>query len=604
MTAASEQRFHYSLPFGAETLGQDGRTRFRLWAPSASQVGLRLGRADPIPMQPRQDGWFESEVACEPGTAYCYVVPHAGGTLEVPDPAARCQAEDVHGPSLVVDPGRHAWQHAGWRGRPWHETVLYELHAGTCGGFKGVTARLPALADLGITAVELMPIAEFPGARNWGYDGVLPYAPDSAYGTPEELKALIDTAHGLGMMVFLDVVYNHFGPDGNYLPVYAAPFFREDQRTPWGDGIDFRVRQVRDFFIHNALYWLMEYRFDGLRLDAVHAIGDSSWLRELAARVRATVEPGRHVHLVLENENNQAQLLEQDFSAQWNDDAHHVVHAALTGERESYYASYAAPSDPQSGVQLARWLSQGFVYQGEPMPSLEGKPRGEPSGHLPPTAFVTFLQNHDQVGNRALGERLVALAEPAAVRAAVALQLLCPQIPMLFMGEEWGCAEPFLFFTSHGPELADAVREGRRREFAQFPAFSDPARRERIPDPNDPRTFQASIADPSMASIGPHAQWLAYYRRLLALRREWLVPHLQQARIIEAHALGPVAACGRWRLDGGRELTLLVNLGARALPAVVPPSGQILFETPQGAGQQAAAGQLPAASCIAYGGPV
>ncbi|MBJ7265030.1 MAG: malto-oligosyltrehalose trehalohydrolase, partial [Burkholderiaceae bacterium] len=315
---------------------------------------------------------------------------------------------------------------------PWHETVIYEIHPGIAGGYAGIEARLPALAQLGITAIELMPIADFPGARNWGYDGVLPYAPDTAYGTPDELRHLIDTAHGLDMMVFLDVVYNHFGPDGNYLNAYAADFFDPKKQTPWGPAIDFSQSAVRRYFAENALYWLSEYRFDGLRLDAVHAISDPGWLPEMAAYVRANVAPDRHVHLVLENEDNIASHLTRGFDAQWNDDAHHVLHYLLTGETRAYYADFSK----HASQRLARSLSEGFVYQGDPSSLRGGALRGESSAHLPPSAFVLFLQNHDQVGNRAFGERLLKLVanRPDALRAAVALQLLAPHIPLLFMG--------------------------------------------------------------------------------------------------------------------------------------------------------------------------
>jgi malto-oligosyltrehalose trehalohydrolase len=285
--------FAHELPFGAST--QSGRTRFRLWAPAQERVTLELGGAPSIPMQ-RRDAWFEAEAACGPGTTYRY---RLGSGLAVPDPASRGQAGDVHDASLVVDPRAYQWRHAQWRGRPWEETVLYELHAGLLGGFAGVERELGRLAALGFTAIELMPINDFPGQRNWGYDGVLPFAPDRAYGTPDDLKALIDAAHGCGLMMFLDVVYNHFGPDGNYIASYAPQFFRDDVKTPWGPAIDFRRPQVRRFFTENALYWLTEYRFDGLRFDAVHAINEPAWLDEMAAEVRASVERCLYVHLVL-----------------------------------------------------------------------------------------------------------------------------------------------------------------------------------------------------------------------------------------------------------------------------------------------------------------
>jgi len=532
----------------------DGQTRFRLWAPNASHgVSLEIAGSEPVSMRAVADGFYEIDRQCAPGTRYRYRV---GPDLAVPDPAARLQANDVHDDSVVVEPGSaYAWRHPDWRGRPWRETVLYELHPGLAGGYAGIEAHLPELAALGITAVELMPIADFPGQRNWGYDGVLPYAPDRAYGEPDDLRRLIDTAHGLGMMVFLDVVYNHFGPDGNYLNAYAADFFREDLQTPWGAAIDFRRPQVRQFYAENALYWLTEYRFDGLRLDAVHAINDVGWLEEMAAFVRARIEPDRHVHLVLENDDNQVHPLQHGYDAQWNDDAHHVLHHLLTGESEGYYEDYI--EQPAQG--LARALTEGFVYQGQPSRHRGGEKRGERSHLLPPTAFVLFLQNHDQAGNRALGDRLAPLVRDARVmKAAVALQLLAPQIPLIFMGEERGVQTPFLYFTDHAnAELAQAVRDGRRKEFQRFRAFANPATRERIPDPNDPATYTQS--NPYEAKVDDAV--LATYTELLALRQRAIVPYLDDARAIGSHVLGMRGVVAQWRLGNGAILSLYTNLG-------------------------------------------
>ena len=562
MTAA----FAWQLPFGAQPL-DDGNVRFRLWAPGQQSLALVLDE-NTLPMQRSADGWFEVTAPCRPGTEYRYRL--ADG-MNVPDPASRAQSADVHGPSVVVDPRAYQWRNLEWRGRPWHETVLYELHVGICGGFSGVMRELPRLAALGVTAIELMPINDFPGRRNWGYDGVLPYAPDGAYGTPDDLKALVDAAHDQGLMVFLDVVYNHFGPDGNYLSCYAPQFFREDRTTPWGPAIDFRKPEVRDYFTQNALYWLMEYRFDGLRLDAVHAITEQDWVDEMARTVRQALEPGRHAHLVLEHHND-ASHLDRDCDAQWNDDGHNALHVLLTGENGGYYADYDRPVQ-----QLARCLAEGFAYQGEVSHYQDG-PRGMPSAHLPPTAFVLFLQNHDQIGNRAFGERLTVLTDRKALEAAIALQLLCPQIPLLFMGEETASPTPFLFFTDHSQELAGAVREGRRAEFARFPQFVDPAQRERIPDPNAADTFQTSIprADPAIGGARE-----ALYRRLLTLRQEEIVPRLTGARAIEARALGDKAVLARWRLGDGSVLTLATNLGERPVP-LGRPAGWLMFGAPTG----------------------
>ena len=583
--------FAVKLPFGAELLDAGG-TRFSLWAPALQQAWLEVEGAAALPMRRDGAGLFQVTADCGAGSRYRFRV---SDQLSVPDPASRAQAGGVHGHSVVIDPRAYAWTHKGWNGRPWPGSVIYELHVGCYGGsFSEVARRLPYLRELGVSAVELMPIADFSGSRNWGYDGVLPYAPTAAYGTPDELKALIDTAHGLGLCIYLDVVYNHFGPDGNHLHSYAPQFFDEKRASPWGDSIDFKRPQVREFFIANALYWLMEYRFDGLRLDAVHAIGDNDFLDQLAARVRATVEPGRQVHLILENEHNDAARLTRGYDAQWNDDGHNVLHVLLTGETESYYRNYGeAPA-----AKLARCLAEGFIYQGEASPSHDGKPRGTRSAHLAPASFVLFLQNHDQVGNRALGERLGALTQPPARRAAVALLLLSPQIPLLFMGEEFDAEEPFLFFTDFHEELADAVREGRRREFAAFTAFASPQQRAAIPDPNAESTFRSSCV-PEQAKPGAQSECLGYYRRLLQIRKEVIAPALGNVSSLGAAAHGPAAVTAQWRLDGGAVLWIGINLGAGQVRTAIPV-GRMLFESLDGAGAAAARGMLQPHSCCAF----
>ncbi len=469
----------HRMPFGAE-VRKGGTVRFRLWAPSHGLIKLELDdRPEPMEMVPVAGGWHELITdRARPGTRYGFVLPDGS---RVPDPASRYQPKDVHGQSEVVDPTAWSWTDPEWRGRPWEEAVIYELHVGAFtpeGTFKAVISKLDHLVALGVTAIELMPIADFPGRRNWGYDGVLPYAPDSEYGRPEDLKALVDAAHARGVMVLLDVVYNHFGPEGAYLHAIAPDTFTDRHKTPWGAAINMdgpHSGSVREYFIHNALYWIEEFNLDGLRLDAVHAIVDDSprhLLDELAERVRAGA-PDRHVHLILENEENAAHRLERreggpegptqgdsvpkSFSAQWNDDVHHVLHVAATGDAQGYYGDYKGDTE-----KLGRALAEGFAFQGEHMP-YRGHPRGEPSAHLPPTAFIGFIQNHDQIGNRPFGDRLTAIASPEAVRAVAAIYLLLPQVPMLFMGEEWAAAQPFPFFCDFGPDLAEAVREGRRR---------------------------------------------------------------------------------------------------------------------------------------------
>jgi len=583
-------RFAYALPFGAEAR-RDGATHFRIWAPSVSEVALQIEGHSPAPMHRDRSGWFSTTVLCSPGAHYKFCLPD--GTA-VPDPAAREQVEDVHGFSKVVDPTSYFWRHESWRGRPWHEAVVYEIHVGTIGGFRSLSRLLPRLSHLGVTAVELLPIAEFPGPRNWGYDGVLPFAPDAAYGTPADLKMLVDTAHGLGLMVILDVVYNHFGPDGNFLQQYAAPFFRQDKKTPWGDAIDFNIPEVREFYFHNAQYWLMEYRFDGLRLDAAHAISNRQFLTDLATSIRQTVEPDRHVHLILENEENDSALLEHCYNAQWNDDMHHCLHVLLTGEIDAYYADFAI----SPAQLLARCLASGFAYQGE-MSAHRGAPRGSPSDHLPPTAFIVCLQNHDQIGNRAFGERLTQLANPLALRAAITLLLLVPMIPLLFMGEEYGSREPFLFFTSHTGRLAEQVREGRRREFAHFSAFANPDNLVRIPDPNQSATFEASI--PKL--IGPDnpesVSTYALYQSLLKVRHKHIIPRIPGTTNLSAKAIAPAAVAARWRMGDGFALYLATNLGEE--PVLIEPfAGASLFESCPTAIDQARSGILAPLATVAF----
>jgi maltooligosyltrehalose trehalohydrolase len=564
-----------------------GGTRFRLWAPQAERVMVQIeGEDSPEPLSRTEGGWHELTTRrAGVGSRYQYVL--ADGT-RVPDPASRFQPQDVQGPSEVIDPRRFRWSDESWRGRPWHEAVVYELHVGAftpAGTFRAAQEKLAYLADLGVTAIELMPIGDFPGARNWGYDGVLPYAPDSTYGRPEDLQALIDEAHRQRLMVLLDVVYNHFGPEGNFISRYAPGFFTERHRTPWGAAINFDgagSAPVREFFIENALYWIEQFHCDGLRLDAVHTILDDRpvhILEEIAERVRARVRD-REIHLILENEENEASRLERDaagrpthYTAQWNDDVHHVLHTAASGELSGYYAEYRGDER-----KLARALAEGFAFQGEHM-AFRGSPRGEPSAHLPPEAFIAFLQNHDQVGNRAFGERLSEIAPAEAVRAVAALYLLLPQIPMLFMGEEWSTARPFPFFCDFHGELAEAVRTGRRQEFARFPEFQDPQMRERIPDPQAPETFASAKLDWNELSTQSHAAWHEWYRRVLAVRRTHIVPRLPRigGAAARSEVIAPLAVRVCWNVGDEEELVLLANLCHTEAPGISEPEGQILW---------------------------
>ncbi len=578
------QRIH-RMAFGAEPT--DHGTRFRLWAPTAHQVELLI-EEQPHPLNAIGAGWYETTLThAGPGTRYRYRIDNG---LAVPDPASRYQPEDVHGPSEVIDPTSYRWDDRPWPGRPWQEAVIYELHVGSFtpeGSFLAAIHRLDHLVALGVTAIELMPVADFPGRWNWGYDGVLPFAPDARYGRPEELKALVEAAHARGLMVLLDVVYNHFGPEGNYLHLYAKPFFTQRHHTPWGEGLNFDGEQgapVRRFFIDNALYWLTEYHLDGLRLDAVHAILDDSerhLLTELAEEVHRQLGD-RPIHLVLENDANQARYLAERtapddptrYRAQWNDDLHHLLHLLACGEQAGYYADYAE----QPAHLLGRCLAEGFAYQGEASRYRDGEQRGEPSGHLPPTAFVNFIQNHDQIGNRAFGERLHQLAPPAAVRAVTAILLLAPSPPLLFMGQEWGAPEPFLFFCDFGPDLAGAVTEGRRREFARFPEFADPAARARIPDPESPTTFERSRLNWETLATEEAQQWLTLHRELLTLRQHELVPRIGTIVAAQFQAIAERVVTVSWQLASGARLTLLTNLAPTPHP-LPPPAGRPLYSS-------------------------
>ncbi len=544
-------------------------TTFRLWAPAARRVELMLDRAHP--MEAEEAGWHQIKIAgLKAGALYKYRID---GKLEVPDPASHFQPFDVSGPSEVIDHDAFAWRALSWRGRPWAEAVTLELHVGafTCEGtFRSAIERLDALVEVGITAIELMPVGDFAGGRNWGYDGVLLYAPDSTYGRPDDLRALIDAAHARGLMVFLDVVYNHFGPEGNYLARYAPQFFTP-AHTPWGAAIDYRVPQVRAFAIENALHWISRYRFDGLRLDAVHAIdtpGEPSLLHALSRAIGGyAAARGRAVHLIVENDHNRASELDPladpprgKYRAQWNDDYHHAWHVLLTGESGGYYRDYAA--DP--GRHVARALDCGFVFQGEASQHRGGRPRGEPSRFLSPLAFVNFLQNHDQIGNRPLGERLVTQVGEAPLTAALAILLLAPMPPLMFMGEEWAASTPFPFFCDFLEPLASAVRRGRLCEFsAAYAAYGD-----KIPDPLAEETFHAAVLDWDSRASPAGRRRLTLVRQLLELRQHEITPHLTSARFGAAQFREGLLQA-HWTLEHRHSLLLVANLSNAALP--LPP---------------------------------
>jgi malto-oligosyltrehalose trehalohydrolase len=574
-------KHHYGLPFGA-TLEEDGAVRFGVWAPARQEGWVKLLRPEgdlSLPMQRDERGWFHlityEAKAC---TRYFY---DFGDGVDYPDPASRRQPDGIHGASEVVGISQFDWTDEEWRGRPWNEAIVYELHVGTFsaeGTYTAIEAKLDHLVSLGITAIELMPLAQGPGNRGWGYDGAFMYAPEIAYGTPDELKSLVNAAHARGLMMFLDVVYNHFGPEGSYHSAYAPNFFTNKHITPWGAAINFDdegSEAVRQFYWHNALYWLEEYRFDGLRCDAVHTIVDDSPVHifeEIAMRVDDLARrQNRLIHMIDENENNVARLLERDengrpkrFTAQWNDDFHHCMHVILTGETDAYYVDYA---DKRYEL-LARCLAEGFAYQGEASPFRQGKKRGSDPANVPMPAFIDFLQNHDQAGNRPMGERMISLTSEAPMRAGIAVLALSPSIPMVFMGEEWGSTQPFPYFCDFGPDISKMVREGRIKDFAVGDKFADPAMIEKIPDPTAIETFQSAKLDWQSLDQDEHRRWLDYWSRLFALRRERIVPLLDC--LAEPHGRatvdGPVIEV-RWPLTEGRTLVMTANLCGETKPS-------------------------------------
>jgi len=505
---------------------KDGSCRFAVWAPHAARVEVLL--TDPVdraaPMDRQADAYFTTEVAVlSPDVRYRYRLHLADGEVrDRPDPASRRQPDGVHGPSQAV-PADFAWSDGGWCGLPLERYVIYELHVGTfsrAGTFEAVIPHLDALVDLGITAVELMPVAQFPGSRNWGYDGVYPFAVQNSYGGVEGLKRLVNACHRRGLAVVLDVVYNHLGPEGNYLRDFG-PYFTDVYRTPWGDALNFdgpHSDHVRRYFIENALQWVDEFRIDALRLDAVHAILDGSarpFLEGLGRAVHRRAQSlNRRIHLIAESALNDTRVIRPRalggfaLDAQWNDDFHHSLHTALTGERTGYYRDYGGIAD------LARAWREGYVYTGQYSPFRQ-RAHGNSSRNVPARRFVVFAQNHDQVGNRMRGERLAALVSFEQQKLAAAVVLLSPFIPLLFMGEEYGETAPFLYFVSHGdPELVDAVRAGRRREFAAFDWPGEP------PDPQDKGTFRQSLLNPERPADGRGRCLYRYYQALLTLRRE------------------------------------------------------------------------------------
>lgn len=558
------------------TLLADGRVRFRLWAPAERAVTL-IAAGREIEMQAADGGWHEAVTErAGPGTPYLF---RLGDGALIADPASHAQQDDIEGPSLVVDHGRHVWRNSGWKGRPWQEAVIYELHVGAFtpqGTFRSAIDRLPHLGHAGITAVEIMPVSHFSGRRGWGYDGVLHYAPHTAYGSPDDLKALVDAAHGHGIMVLLDVVYNHFGPVGNMLPRIAPPFFHPERHTPWGAAVAFEQEAVRRYFIENALHWILDYRFDGLRLDATEEIeddADAHVLIEMAETVRRAAAD-RHVHLVVEDQLSRRGLLNRDggiarhYTAGWNDEFHHALHVLATGEKQGHYAPFA--TDPDGILRQA--TARGFVHADRTKDRI-GCPPQDP---LPPDVNVNFLQNHDQIGNRAFGERLTSLVYPALLDVMTALLVLAPAIPLLFMGEEFGERNPFLFFADFEGALADVTRQGRKGEAEKFGGLPAGRTADDLPDPNETDTFARSKLDWSHAASPEGRRRIAFLRELIALRQAYVVPLLKEPRAGEPHILpaprGLLAI--DWRFAGAT-LSIRANLsaGEKALPDA--PGGTI-----------------------------
>jgi len=580
MTASTAPAPGWPPSFGAWP-GADG-TAFRLWSTAAARITLRIESSD--------DGSRELDVPAEGPGRFSVFVPGVGpGALYryrmdegpwLPDPASRFQPLGVHGPSQVVDPQAFAWTDVSWTGIDLADLVLYELHVGTFtpeGTFASAIDRLDALVDLGISAVELMPVADFPGRRNWGYDGAALFAPSRAYGTPDDLRRFVDEAHRRGVAVHLDVVYNHLGPDGAYLAAFSPAVFSPVHRNPWGAGINLDAEgsdEVRRFFIENALHWLHEYHLDGLRLDATHALVDDSprqFLADLTDAVARHVTT-RRVHVIAEDHRNLAAMVRPvqaggwGLDAVWADDFHHQVRRHVAGDHEGYYRDFTG-----STADLATTVSRGWFFTGQPSMHLE-EPRGTDPAGLPPAAFVIAIQNHDQIGNRAFGERLHHQVDLATWRAASVLLLVAPETPLLFMGQEWAASSPFRFFTDHGPDLGRLVTEGRRHEFRHFAAFSSPDMRERIPDPQSEETFAASRLDWAERNREPHAGVVRLYRALLGLRRSH--PGCRGPWRVDAHAQPPAP----WRaiavaLDDGSVGVLRQGIDGTLLMALVRLSG-------------------------------
>lgn len=560
-SASAEVRSSPSAPrLGAELLPGGAGTRFRVWTTAAREVAVRIGGAD-HPLTPLGDGLFETTLPVGAGTRYKFVLDGQAW----PDPYARFLPDGIHGEAEVVDPAAYGWQNADWRGLPLSECVFYELHIGTFtleGTYQAAMARLPELVKLGVTALELMPLASFPGTRGWGYDGVALYAPYAPYGRPEDLQAFVDAAHGLGLAVFLDAVYNHFGPDGNYLGVYSPQYFTERFHTPWGAGLDYAEPHMRRLITDNARMWLHEYRFDGLRLDATQEMQDDSpvhILRELADRIHDL--GGSHLLLAEDYRNLPELVTEMHLDGMWVDDFHHEMRVTLTGDRDGYYRHYQG-----GAAALTHVLNRGWTYEGQHWDEWDA-PRGQPADALEAPSLVYFIQNHDQVGNRAVGDRVHHLERvtPAMYRGASTLLLTLPMTPLLFQGQEWAASSPFPFFSDHHGELGRLVSEGRKKEFGHFEGFSG----EEVLDPQSEETFQRAKLDWDERETGEHARTLELYHMLLRLRRDDPVLRNRERRTLTAGHTGDVVWVRRVT-DVGERL-LLWNVGREGMDVATLP---------------------------------
>jgi malto-oligosyltrehalose trehalohydrolase len=574
----------------------DGDVIFRLWAPNEKEVRIRLA-SEEFAMTAKEDGWFEHRRAKPPfGSEYQFILSDG---LAVADPASRSQLWAVDGPSLLTAPDSYEWK-TKWRGRAWEEAVICELHIGTFtpeGTFRAAIERLPHLAQSGFTAIEIMPVAHFSGERGWGYDGVLHYAPHPAYGTADDMKALIDAAHAHGIMVLLDVVYNHFGPEGNYLPRYAPAFFRADVQTPWGAAIDYGQEAVRRYYVGNALYWIGEFQLDGLRLDAIEQIYDSSpkhILTEIAESVLGAF-PDREIHLVVEDQRNDTGVLARNagggvktYTAEWNDDFHHVAHVIATGEVAGHYKTFST----DLAEKLAKSLAEGFIFPNRGAASASALSEPGNNAVLPPASFINFLQNHDQIGNRAFGERLLSLADDGVVEALTSIMLLSPQIPFLFMGEDFGATQPFFFFCDYTGELGEIVRKGRAAEAEGFGGIKDGKSLVDLPDPNAKSTFDRSKLQWQSVDTGHGQHWRRLVRNLLALRQRYVVPLLKLGKVKAEVLRAPDHVVAVSWTSGEHNLELRANLSSE-MRAIPPLDGVVIFNNGSPSGKaQTAEGQL------------